>query len=174
MIKFCLKRELIRERQLQDAVQMQEKIRAEEAEIAGKVREIKTRKEEIKGHTARIKLLQSKHQYMDGKEIKKLRKHLQEVGRFAASLPTSPDDDLKQQLKRELGNLCPICVQIPGQIFCCAECDDWICGDCRGYVRSCRNCQEDFVVRPPKRNRMAERLVEKLTKVSGVLVKLSN
>ena len=56
---------------------------------------------------------------------------------------------------------CPICFEEPGEIYCCVECDNMVCGDCEKRIKRCPMCRLDFGVKPPKRNRFAERILKK-------------
>ena len=45
------------------------------------------------------------------------------------------------------------------QIFTCQQCDNMLCGGCRSKVNVCPTCRKNFTKAPPKRNRLAERLI---------------
>ena len=58
---------------------------------------------------------------------------------------------------------CPVCYDSPELVFSCQECDNWVCGPCKSQLMRCPTCRQDFLARPPRRNRAVERLLQRLS-----------
>ena len=58
---------------------------------------------------------------------------------------------------------CVICITIPpGEVFTCSN-DHILCSECNSKVNVCPVCQINFEETPARRNRLAEKLIQKLT-----------
>lgn len=58
---------------------------------------------------------------------------------------------------------CVICLTIPAnEVWSCGmECDNIICNDCKGKLKSCPTCRANVKRNPLRRNRTAEKILQK-------------
>ena len=105
------------------------------------------------------------------REIEQLNFHASKVRTLMASLNSSievnvdeRDDSVPSVAESTPSELaycvCPVCLAVPDDaIFSCVQCDNLVCGNCRGKISSCPTCRKNFKNHPPRRNRLAERLL---------------
>ncbi len=66
--------------------------------------------------------------------------------------------------EKEDHHCCPVCLEDAESIFCCPNCGNSICGRCEERkLDFCPFCRSDFRIRPPTRNRFAERILKALS-----------
>ncbi len=59
---------------------------------------------------------------------------------------------------------CVVCMSPPlANAFTCQECDNLMCHDCLNKLDACPMCRVSLKTRPARRNRIVERMLEKIS-----------
>jgi len=134
-------------------------------------RKMEQARQECKRQTESLKVLP---EYRDRNNIERLSRDIDQLNFHASKVKTvmtiasTTSDDFTisgvggggGNHIDDVGMVCPVCLAIPeDQIFNCLQCDNMLCGSCRGQVTQCPTCRKNFKNAQPRRNRLAERLI---------------
>jgi hypothetical protein len=108
----------------------------------------------------RIAQIESGPRYMSEDAIEALYKEIRHMNATSMRLSKLIQEKKASKDADDSALLCPVCLVLPNEVYSCQECDNLVCGDCKPKLKSCPSCRQSFEVRPPARNKLAERLIQ--------------
>ena len=162
-----------KQRELDTALGLQEELTSAEAELKALEAEHKRKMTALKEEFNSAKLdqqekiigIQNKPGFRSNELIQDLADQIAAATTATATTTTSTPPKTRTNRKplarrvASISSKCPVCYDLPKEIYCCQRCDNMVCGSCVPKVQICPMCRDDFNAKPPKRNRFAERIM---------------
>ena len=120
-------------------------------------------KDEEEDHAQKMTELLTDPNYLTPDQLEKLENELDSVKKkFGTILETNSSMPNSIEEISELN--CVVCLAVPkDSVFSCNTCEAIYCNNCVDQLQSCGVCRASFNGDRPKRNRTAERLINRLT-----------
>lgn len=134
--------------ELQEAwIERREQLRANIKDIEERLESAeKELKREEADYEFNLQTLKSDEDFRTDEDVAAIMKELEETV-----------EDVNNGKQRRLN--CPSCKRKIGHIYGCVKCDSMLCAVCSVSQAKCYNCQQEFKVKPPRRNILAEKLL---------------